>query len=365
LIALEAEDPGCFNEVMDGCVGLSNPKPEVDGLDDLLDVEEQAAFDVAFDREQRHEKRGYITPAQAHAFLRMSREYTGDDGQTRANPIATAYFRALDQKPARGREVARLETGSERILETTAETSADAVAAVVEVLVDAGVIAPPRALLTGAAGNDTRLDRIHEHLQFLLERDPAAYAVRNQELGFLTNTIASGAMVLTRSLSVQEASDAALAVCNLGLERLPAVAEELRARQDLVSVFQAGWRVLYHEVCMHAAEHLLLALSDLYPVAPEIEEGLGTLRIDLTKHWRAGTPWLAREAMEVIGLLDMPAWAALVALIDEFPVMHAGIAASRARHVRAVGASDFEFISSNRQIQSVRDYMKALPEVLR
>jgi hypothetical protein len=100
-------------------------------------------------------------------------------------------------------------------------------------------------------------------------------------------------------------------------------------------------------------------------VAPEIEEGLGTLRIDLTKHWRAGTPWLAREAMEVIGLLDMPAWAALVALIDEFPVMHAGIAASRARHVRAVGASDFEFISSNRQIQSVRDYMKALPEVLR
>ena len=365
LIALEAEDFACFTDVMEGCVVLSNPKPEVDGLDDLFDADEQATFDVAFDREQRREKRGYITPAQAHAFLQMSRADVANDVQSRANPIATAYFRALDQKPARAQEVARLEAGTESILETPAESSPEAVAAIVEVLVEAGVITPPQALLAGASGNEARLDRIHEHLQDLVERDPIGYAARNQELGFLANAIASGAMVLTRSLSVQEASDAALAVCNLGLEHWPVAEPDLIAKQDLVSVFQAGWRILYNDVCMHAAEHLLLVLSDLYPVDAAIAEGLGTLRIELTKHWRAGRPWLAREAMEVIGLLDMPAWAALVALIDEFPVMHASIAASRVKHVRAVSASDFEFIASSSHIQAIRDYMKGLPEALR
>ena len=363
-IALEAEYPACFNDVMEGCVVLSNPKPEVDGLDDLLDVDEQAEFDVAFDREQRREKQGYVTPAQAQAFLQMSREPVGADRHSRANPIATAYFRALDQRPARAQEVARLEAGTESILETVDESAAEAVAAVVDVLLEAGVIAPPRALLTGASGNEARLDRIHAHLQYVLERDPIAYAARNQELGFLTNTIASGATVLARPLSVQEASDAAHAVCNLGLEHWPA-AEDLLATQELVGVFQAGWRILYNDVCMHAAEHLLVVLAEIYPVDSDIQDGLRNLRMNLTKHWRAGRPWLAREAMEVIGLLDMPAWAALAALIDEFPVMHAGIPASRARHVRTVGASDFEFISTTSQIRTIRDFMTSLPERLR
>ena len=35
---------------------------------------EQVMFDLAFDREQRREKHGYVTPAQARAFLQMSRQ---------------------------------------------------------------------------------------------------------------------------------------------------------------------------------------------------------------------------------------------------------------------------------------------------
>jgi len=361
LFALEAGHPACFGAVMDGCVALSNPKPEVDGLDELLDVEEQATFDVGFDREQRREKQGFVTPAQARAFLQMSRERRA---ASTANPIANAYLRALDQAPPPARSALRLEAGSESIANMTAEVSAAAVAEVVDVLVEAGVIAKPRALLTGGSGHDARLERIHAHLQYLLERDPIAYAAREQELGFLANTIASGSTVVARPLSVQEASDAAIAVCNLGLENWPASEEDLLARQDLVGVFQAGWRILYEDVSMYSAEQLILVLSDLYPADPEIRHGLGSLRIDLTRHWRAGTPWLARDAMEVIEMLDLPAWAALVALIDEFPVMHAGIAASRERRVRAVGASDFEFISTSSQIQGVRDYMKSLPGLL-
>jgi hypothetical protein len=230
------------------------------------------------------------------------------------------------------------------------------------VLVDAGVIAQPRALLTGGRG--APLEHIHAHLQYVLERDPIASAARNEELGFLANTMAAASTVLSRSLTVQEASDAALAVCNLGLENRAAPEGDLPGRQDLVGVFQTGWRILYEDVSMYSAEHLILALSDRHPADPEIRRGLRSLRIELTRHWRAGTPWLARDAMEIITMLDMPAWAALVALIDEFPVMHAGIAASRDRRVRAVGAADFEFISANSQIQAIRDFITSLPGLL-
>src|SRR5579859_3493010 len=58
LVALDAEHHDCFNRVMRGCRNLSNSKPEVDGLDDLLAGAEQLAFDVTLDREQRREKQG-------------------------------------------------------------------------------------------------------------------------------------------------------------------------------------------------------------------------------------------------------------------------------------------------------------------
>src|SRR6185295_14926560 len=90
----------------------------------------------------------------------------------------------------------------------------------------------------------------------------------------------------------------------------------------------------------------------------ETQTGLDALRIELTKHWRAGAPWRARDALDVIAILDMPAWAALLALLDECPVIHAGLGASRNSGTRAVSASAFEFISDNTQIASVREFME-------
>jgi hypothetical protein len=61
----------------------------------------------------------------------------------------------------------------------------------------------------------------------------------------------------------------------------------------------------------------------------------------------------------------MPAWATLLGLIDECPVMHAGIAASPGSGTLAVSASAFELISENSQIASIRAFMQSLPEILR
>jgi hypothetical protein len=76
-------------------------------------------------------------------------------------------------------------------------------------------------------------------------------------------------------------------------------------------------------------------------------------------------PWRARDALDVIAILDMPAWAALLGLIDEFPVLHAALRASRNPRQRSVSATAFEFISENGQITAVREFMRSLPETLR
>ena len=67
----------------------------------------------------------------------------------------------------------------------------------------------------------------------------------------------------------------------------------------------------------------------------------------------------------MIAILDMAAWAVLLALIDECPVLHAGVGASKDSWTTSVSASDFEFISENSQIASVREFMQSLPERLR
>jgi hypothetical protein len=399
LVALEAQHRDYFHRVMRGCRSLSNSGREVDGLDDLLTDGKQVMFDLAVDRERRREKQGYATPAQARAFLKMARQLRLGHGTTPPdNPVVRAYFRAIDRTTPADTDTdsnanSNANSGSRRLPAASGappspEDSAAAVAAAnIDVLLEAGVLTQqPRALLDGPQGQAFRLARIQAHMQFAHDRDLAAYAMRSQELAYLANTIVAGCSIQARAFTAQEASDAAVAVCNLGLENwpphwLPAEAEARRGSSvvdagtvlpddflvdhDLVSVFQVGWTVLHDRVSMYAAGQLIQVLAGLRCDDREIQAGLNALRIQLTRHWRAGTPWRAREALDVIASLDMPAWAALLGLIDECPVIHAAIAASRGSRVRAVSASAFEFISENSQIASVPAFMQSLPETLR
>src|SRR6185503_2189723 len=97
----------------------------------------------------------------------------------------------------------------------------------------------------------------------------------------------------------------------------------------------------------------------------EIQAGLDALRIELAGRWRDGMPWRARDSLDVLMPLDMPAWATLAGLLDECPVIHAGMDASRGARPRAVSATDFEFISENSQIASVHRFFDTLAETLR
>ena len=381
-----AEHHACFHRVMRGCRSLSNSKPEIDGLDDLLPDDKQVVFDLAFNRERRREQQGPVTPAQARAFLQMSRQLPrGRDSAPPSNPIARAYFRAIEWTTA-----ADADNGSRRLPTISGalsgpEDSANATTAIVDVLLDAGILPQqPRALLDGPQSHATRLALIQALMQFAGNHDYAAYSMRSQELAYLANTIMAGCSIQTRPFTAPEASDAAVAVCNLGLENWPrhwllakahqgssvvdagtALPDDFLIGHDLVSVFQVGWAVLHGDVCMYTAERLIDVLTRLRYDDREIQAGLDALRIELARHWQVGAPWRARDLLDVIMILDMPAWATLLALIDECPVIHAGIGASRGSPTRAVSASAFEFISENSQVASVRDFMQSLPERMR
>src|SRR3989442_84661 len=81
-------------------------------------------------------------------------------------------------------------TGSRRLpaasgAPSVPEDLADAVAAFVDVLLEAGILPQqPRALLDGPQGHAPRLARIQAHLQFARECDHAAYSMRSQELAY-------------------------------------------------------------------------------------------------------------------------------------------------------------------------------------
>jgi hypothetical protein len=386
LTSLNAEHRDYFHRVMRGCRTLSNSKPEVDGLDDLLPAGKQVMFDLALNRERRREQQGYVTPAQARAFLQMARQVRlGHDTTPPGNPVARAYFRAIEWATPEDAD-----SGSRRLptasgAPSAPDDSADAVTAIVDVLLDEGILPQqPRALLDGPQGHAPRLALIQAQMQFAGAHDHAAYSMRSQELAYLANTIMAGGSIQARPFAAQEASDAAVAVCNLGLENWPrhwlmaktrrgssvvdtgmALPDDVLVGHDLVSVFQVGWTVLHEDVCMYTAKRLIEVLTRLRIDDREIQAGLNALRIEMTKQWQAGTPWRARDLLDVIMILDMPAWATLLGLIDECPVIHAGLGASRGSATRAVSASAFEFISENSQIASVRAFMESLPETMR
>ncbi|MEP7341905.1 MAG: DUF6178 family protein [Acidobacteriota bacterium] len=381
LMSLEAGHSEYFHQVMAGCRTLSNSGFEVDGLDDLLQKGDQVMLDLADDREGRREKQGYVTPAQARAFLQMSRELRLDgDARPAANPLARAYFRAINETTTADANSASSLSGllaaesEAQPAQPTPEDSTASVAAVFELLLDAEIIPqPPRALLSGAEERASHLNEIKARLEFALDQHHAAYLARQEELAYLANVLMAGCSIQARPFTAQEASDAAAAICNLGMENWPphwlpanatAMPISFLVACDLISVFQVGWKILHDNVGMYAAEQLIGVLKRLRCDDREIQKDINALRRELVKHWQAGMPWHARDALDVIAILDTPAWAALLTLIDECPTLHAIVKASKNARVLSVNASDFEFISENSQIECVREFMRSLPETL-
>jgi hypothetical protein len=414
LAALEDAHGSYFDGVMRGCRRLSNSAPEIDGLDDLLPAPEQQVHQVTGERDRRRSQRGYATAADARAFLEMARQPaqpgSSVPGSMRINPIVRAYFRAADEisphaassvegglrrAPAASSRSASTPLPPRDSLPSETHDSAEvpqSIEAVMEVLTEAGVMPKRPLALIGTADSDPRAARL-THLRRLMaavgERNEAACFTRTRELAFLANTLLAGGTVQSRRFSPQEASDAAAAICNLGLEywpaRWPGVSsvdssapdrldgpaatppeppDSLLIDHDLVTAFEVGWSALYQKVSLFTANQLTSVLRDIDSVDPDIRHSLAALRRTLAKEREAGTPWRARGAAEVLAMLDMTAWVSVLGLLDECPVIPAAMTAVLERRTKTVSPTEFDFISTAAQIDSVRAFMRKLPGLL-
>ena len=395
LTALDIDHGGYFHAVMQGCRRLSNSRPEIDGLDDLLREPEQHLHDVAVERDRRQSQQGYATPADARAFLTMARQRkpsrsgAGTTTSDAVNPVVAAYFRATDDgsttsssdemrrssdresSSASAAQAISLSSSAADESDNAPPTAGDAASldALFELLTEAGVMPErPRALLD-AADEDQQaagLTQLRRMMAYLRDTHDTTYFTRSRELAFLANTLVAGCSVQSRPFTAREAADAAAAVCNLGLEHCAGspAPEAWLNDHDLISAFEAGWTVLHHDVSLVAADQLIATLAAIDCVDPDIRYGLAALRRTLAKERDAGTPWRARGAAEVLAMLDTTAWIGVLGLLDECPVLAAALLAVVDGRTTAVSPTEFTFISTAAQIGEVRMFLRKLPRVL-
>jgi hypothetical protein len=346
LVSLDIHYPDRFVELMRAVRSRSHSRREADGFHSLLDNREQIMFDVADERDRRRRERGFASPADARAFLQMSRESSPET--LAPNPIARDYARSIDSAAA---------------VEQAPIASSEEDVEIAAILADAGVapLQAPRALLeSGERKQTTHMERC---MRVVCERDPAAYGERHFELAYLANVLIAGCSIQARPFTAKEAAEAAVATCNLGLERLAAAADYLVAH-DLIGAFQIGWAALHEHVCIFTANALVDILATIRVADPETQSALNMLRVRLRRAIQQGTPWRAAEALDALAMIDMPACAALIALIAEFPVIHRGLIASIDRRVHSVDPDAFDFIAGADQLKVIETFIDGLPAIL-
>lgn len=377
LATLDAEHVNDFHALMEGIRGLGNSRPEIDGLNDLLMAPEQQLYDLTIDRERRRSQQGYATPADARAFLEMARRPKAARAEASpidtANPIVTAYFRAVDEEPDAPSEVASAMQPPQSAAQLPSVTSADDVPsmesldAVMEILIQAGVMPErPRALIASGEADPSaqRFTHLRRLMSFVHNTDAATYFTRTRELAFLANALVAGCAVQSRPFTPQEASDAAAGICNLGLEHEAIEQDSWLIDHDLVSAFEVGWSVLHRDVCMFVADALINTIKELREVDRDVKPGLTALKRALIAARKAGTPWAARDAAEILSMLDTTAWVSVIGLLGECPVLPAALRAVLDGSVTTVSPTAFEFISTEAQIRDVRAFMEKLPSIL-
>lgn len=364
LTVLEDEQQEAFHSLMQRCRRLSNSTPEIDGCDDLLMEPEQLLHDLAAARGERRSQQGYSTAADARAFLQLARQQPNPSaGEPGTNPLARAYFEAASD----GRAWRDDQSTTSPALDAAPDVddAGGLPAELASLLAEAGLTTSPRALLAGVSDEPSRHSLVRSRLEYVCERDVALFEKRSEELAFLANTLAAGCSLQSRAFTPGEASEGTISICNLGLEHWPAPSPEaFLMNHDLVSVFETGWRVLYEQVSLFVADRLLATLAKLRCRDASIQLDLQALRRELTRQRQAGTPWLAGEDLAVIAMLDVTVWATLVGLLNECPVIPAAMIALLEGRKGAISPTAFEFVSTRRQLDLVREFMSRVPDIL-
>lgn len=235
LLALDERHAALLRTVLRRCWLTTWSRVErAGGLHAALDEAERVAEDARAERDDRRAERGYVSPADARAFLGLARSAPATPER---DSVTRAYFRSLE--PTGGGAARSRDARGERM--TPATTS-------------------PALRLDAGAGRDARTwlpvqratsahDAFRQALAELLEADPDAHQRVVDELAYLANVLVAGDD--TRAWSPADAAERVLALCDAGLAACleararapepPGAAQGALRRWGAVGLFRFAW----------------------------------------------------------------------------------------------------------------------------
>jgi hypothetical protein len=252
LMSLDRDHHDRLRAILEQCCAMSTEYISGQGgLFQVLTAEEMLDSDVAAGREDRRGAEGFVSPADARAFLELARR--GGGGDDARDPITRAYFRglekpALERRPEPKTAAKTGETPKPGGASTAAERT-DLAALLREAEVVAPLTQPLPALTDGAEPKPHLVAPLFERaMSDLRQRDPVLFDARGREVGYLVNVwIAGGAHEGRRPRPV-EALETVLKACEAGMcaqaASVPMTAEEalaVLAGTPADVLFRRGW----------------------------------------------------------------------------------------------------------------------------
>ena len=227
LLSLDRDHHDRLRAILEACCAMSTEYISGQGgLFQVLTAEEMLDSDVAAARDDRRVAEGFISPADARAFLELARRGGGGDAR---DPITRAYFRGLAPNEAPKRRNAAEDDSEDRRAPNRGAalaTEADVRRSRRAPARGGGDCAGPDAAAGGPAGRVGRDSSAKQHLVAplfeqamtdLRHRDPALFSTRAREVGYLVNVwIAGGAHEGRRPRPV-EALEPVLKTCEAGM----------------------------------------------------------------------------------------------------------------------------------------------------
>jgi hypothetical protein len=379
LVELETEDGDFLSRVLARCCNAPTMRDFAPDGQSLLD-------DETYEREQRRERSGFVTPQIAALFLKTTRQ------ASREELIAARDYDDISQRCFE--QLAAADVAAAADLEAAAEGDDDdaphpdvapvQLRELEEALVQAAIIGDQQPkLLQGPQNAREPTLELQAHLDRLQITHPAVFAARLRELIFLANVLMAGSWHRGARFTEVEAARAALACANLGLESL--LEEQAMRASDraefidaalgqppgIVRLFRLGWNLLQALPlrCAHAlldalrSESVREQLRHKRWMLDEIESAVNDP--DILMLIEQGEFEDVADNLVLLRLvLDPRACQCLQLLIADFP--RYPLQLNLGFHARTqASTSDSSYLATQRQIERVDDFVRELPALLK
>jgi len=224
------------------------------GLFQVLTSDEMLESDVAAAREDRRGAEGFVSPADARAFLQLARQGEGGGATEDRDPLTRAYFRGLatpQASPEGGAARAGVVPPFEGAPPAAASGEGSELAALLREEEVSGPAGAGVSLLAALGSGDVSAGDAH-HVAPLFERalgdlrrrDPERFAERVREVGYLVNVWIAGGATGGRRPRPVEALELVLATCEAGM-KAQAGASPVRPEEALALLIRWPADVLF------------------------------------------------------------------------------------------------------------------------